>query len=372
MGHYRKGRKKEHPDGEDESGEADPLDGMIYKPYENTTAAGGGEETTEKSTTHLHSLPDDILRLPGMDDNAPLPSRGFFAIECLGRKIVVGGRVLKKGQCAILKDGIPIKIAAHCFYFLLPKISSDSEPIRVKVAMTSPMKPLNKQPEKNVSSIKATATTSTIVEKKEKESMGEDDSSTQQQQPPAAKRSRKSDEYDSMFDDKTDAELIQLLASKVTEERWDGEGQRLGTTLALRACQAAAKSTALQTISRTHGGVTQREIVDWINEPTGAFKDYEELMKAKIEKKSVMMSIGKAIIRAGYRKNDTMTGRAFRWQLPQGTLSSDSAGAGSPSLGVTKSEAEEVEPNLTKDGDDDDDDGKRVSMGEKVERLEMM
>ena len=43
---------------------------------------------------------------------------------------------------------------------------------------------------------------------------------------------------------------------------------------------------------------------------------YEQLMLQKIEKKSFMMSMGKACLRAGYTKNDVLSGRAIRWNLP--------------------------------------------------------
>jgi len=33
-----------------------------------------------------------------------------------------------------------------------------------------------------------------------------------------------------------------------------------------------------------------------------------------------MMSIGKAIVRAGYTKNEYLSGRAFRWNLPEDTV----------------------------------------------------
>ena len=117
LGRYQKKRKKEAAGGE-EGGAVDPLDGMIYKPYENNI----DDEDNEKN--NATPSPDDILRLPGMDDAAPLPKNGFYAIECTGRKILVGGRTIKKGQFAMLNDGMPIKVASHCFYFLLPKSSS--------------------------------------------------------------------------------------------------------------------------------------------------------------------------------------------------------------------------------------------------------
>jgi len=99
---------------------------MIYKPYENNDEDNDNEKNSTPS-------PDDILRLPGMDAASPLSKNGFYAIECAGRKILVGGRTIKKGQFTMLIDGMPIKIASHCFYFLLPKVPSSVTPSSIKV-----------------------------------------------------------------------------------------------------------------------------------------------------------------------------------------------------------------------------------------------
>ncbi|KAL7539179.1 hypothetical protein ACHAXR_009068 [Thalassiosira sp. AJA248-18] len=370
LGLYKKGRKKENADNDEES-VADPLDGMIYKPYENNVAEEG-----EKSGAT--PLPDEILRPPGMDNKSPLPTTGFFAIECTGRKIMVGGRVIKKGQFAMLKDGIPIKIASHCFYFLMPKSTSSSlkqQPsIKVKVVST-PMKP-----EKIVSN-------KTADNKKDRESVGggssEKDDTTSS--PPPAKKPRKSEEFLASFEDKSDHELLQLLSDKVTNPTWDHEGQRLGSTLATRGCIAAAKSTTIQQIVRDEGGVTQREVIDWMSDSNNIFKDYERMMLAKIEKKSFMMSMGKAIQRAGYTKNEFLSGRAFRWNLPEeipmGFLSKEGEDEGGESLEANTEKKDKPTlvksmdgnmPHIKLEQDDGDmelseDDGAKQSGGEEEE-----
>eukprot|EP00984_Skeletonema_dohrnii_P012290 scaffold4973_cov72-Skeletonema_dohrnii-CCMP3373.AAC.2 len=93
-------------------GDLDALNGMTYLPY---------EKSQEENDKAAEVSPNDIIRLPPMQQTDPLPSSGFFAVECTGRKIIVGGTVLKKGQHAMLNDGITVQIASHCFYFLLPK-----------------------------------------------------------------------------------------------------------------------------------------------------------------------------------------------------------------------------------------------------------
>lgn len=119
------------------------------------------------------------------------------------------------------------------------------------------------------------------------------------------------------FDDRTDAELLGLLSDKIARASWDFEGQKIGSALATRVCRAAASSPAIQRIVRDEGGVTQREIIDWMLRPESIFREYENMMLTRIERKSFMMSMGKAIVRAGYTKNESLSGRAFRWNLPE-------------------------------------------------------
>lgn len=148
----------------------------------------------------------------------------------------------------------------------------------------------------------ATATTVAKSPKKERESLDsiggsivaseiEDAAvSSPSPSPPAKKKARKSGEEatssTTLYDDKSDQQLLQLLAQKVTETVWGHEGQKIGSTLTIRVCRAAAKSVAIRNIARAEGGVTQREIMDWMNDPsTGSiFTDYERMMLTKIER----------------------------------------------------------------------------------------
>mmetsp|Transcript_14242 Transcript_14242/g.30418 ORF Transcript_14242/g.30418 Transcript_14242/m.30418 type:complete len:673 (-) Transcript_14242:78-2096(-) len=391
LGLYNKGKKNDNATAatEEKGGEtpADPLDGMVYKPF---------DESEKIPST---SPEDDVLRLPGMDSNASLPTSGFFAIECTGRNLVVGGRIMKKGQVAMLNNGMPIKIASHCFYFLLPKssstttTSSKSTPsIKVKVTMT-PQQQI--KPEK----VSSSSTSSNAAEKRELESSTtgggggasiEKDNSSSSLPPPPTKKPRKSEESSSTsFDDKSDAQLLHLLSQKVAHPSWDHEGQKLGSTLATRVCRAAAKSAHIQTIVREEGGVTQREIIDWMNDPDGVYREYERMMLAKIVEKSFMMSMGKAIVRAGYTKNEYLSGRAFRWNLPEDiplgfleegggrsspVLGVDDADGGkiaaTASAGIKEGDAESESSNQPRqsDGDNEDEDTELSSGDEKVER----
>jgi len=103
-------------------GDVDALDGMTYVPYEKPPQ----DDNNDNKTTEV-AVADNIIRLPSMQPTDPLPPNGFFAVECTGRKIIVGGTVLKKGQHAMLRDGITVQIASHCFYFLLPKNKNDDD-----------------------------------------------------------------------------------------------------------------------------------------------------------------------------------------------------------------------------------------------------
>jgi len=216
LGLYKKGKKA--VDTSD-----DPLDGMIYKPYEPPVV---DDEGNEKPTSSTQPLPDDILRLPNMDSKASLPPHGFYAIECtgksafvlfyhvrvcmfdnthltftnlfdclcnhphvltyvtsislcIGRKIMVGGRTIKKGQFAMLSDGMAIKIASHCFYFLLPKVSSNNgkPPPSITVQVTTSIKAEKKRRSDSMSS----AASVNSVEK---------DNGVLSPQPPPAKKAK--------------------------------------------------------------------------------------------------------------------------------------------------------------------------------------
>jgi hypothetical protein len=107
------------------------------------------------------------------------------------------------------------------------------------------------------------------------------------------------------------------MLSEATESNgWDKHSQNIGTTLATRACRAAANSSKLQKMNRDFTGVTQRDVMNWINKDSDTFGEYEKMMLRKIEPKSFGIAMGKAIIRAGYTKSDVKSGRANRWTLP--------------------------------------------------------
>lgn len=72
----------------------------------------------------------------------------------------------------------------------------------------------------------------------------------------------------------------------------------------------------LQKLNSDFSGVTQRDVMNWITNESDTFGDYEKMMLRKIEPKSFIIAMGKAIIRAGYTKSDVKSGRANRWELP--------------------------------------------------------
>ncbi|KAL3766773.1 hypothetical protein ACHAWU_007436 [Discostella pseudostelligera] len=369
LGLYKRGRKKDNSnnkncssnDGAEEGGGGDetlhddPFDGMIYKPYH--------EQQYQDEDETVTTSPDDILRPPGMESKASLPPCGFFAIECTGRKIIVDKRELKKGQCAMLQNRSTIQIASYHFYFLLPNNTNiKSSPLRtMKVnVMKTTLAP--------ASASAAAASLAVKIEKIKSKSAiidgknDDDEDSTNIISPPSKKARTSStaaavaaadddddeelDEDESNLnqsspttttttssalytDDQSDIELLHLLSERVLEApTWDYENQKLGSTLAIRACRAAAKSKSIQQVARDKGGVTIREIMLWMNDRSSSgdseFVEFETMMLTRINKKSFMMSIGKAIVRAGYRKNEFLSGRAFRWNLPKDIIVVDS------------------------------------------------
>eukprot|EP00984_Skeletonema_dohrnii_P013076 scaffold5384_cov73-Skeletonema_dohrnii-CCMP3373.AAC.3 len=294
-------------------GDVDALNGMNYLPY---------EKPQEENDKAAEVAPNDIIRLPSMQQTDPLPSSGFFAVECTGRKIIVGGTVLKKGQHALLNDGITVQIASHCFYFLLPKnVDAANSQKSIKVTLT---KTVVKVLDGGSTSAAATAQSS----KKKRDDDNSDDDATSDdssiliKSPRPTKKSKSSSSttdnndlpFASTLESKTDTELLQMLC--FGSNGWDKHSQNIGTTLATRACRAAANSSKLQKMNRDFTGVTQRDVMNWINKDSGTFGEYEKMMLRKIEPKSFGIAMGKAIIRAGYTKSDVKSGRANRWTLP--------------------------------------------------------
>ena len=66
---------------------------------------------------------DDDDPICGMGGGDPLPPSGFYAVECTGRRLVVDGRALRKGQSAMLRHGSAVRVGSYCLYFLLPTLS---------------------------------------------------------------------------------------------------------------------------------------------------------------------------------------------------------------------------------------------------------
>jgi len=296
-------------------GDVDALNGMNYLPY---------EKPQEENDKAAEAAPNDIIRLPSMQQTDPLPSSGFFAVECTGRKIIVGGTVLKKGQHAMLSDGITVQIASHCFYFLLPKnVDAANSQKSIKVTLTKTVVKVL-----DGGSTSAAATTQSSKKKRDDDNSDDDatsdDSSILIKSPRPTKKSKSSSSttdnndlpFASTLESKTDTELLQMLSEATESNGWDKHSQNIGTTLATRACRAAANSSKLQKMNRDFTGVTQRDVMNWINKDSDTFGEYEKMMLRKIEPKSFGIAMGKAIIRAGYTKSDVKSGRANRWTLP--------------------------------------------------------
>eukprot|EP00984_Skeletonema_dohrnii_P001200 scaffold374_cov94-Skeletonema_dohrnii-CCMP3373.AAC.3 len=193
-------------------GDVDALNGMNYLPY---------EKPQEENDKAAEVSPNDI-RLPSIQQTDPLPSSGFFAVVCTGRKIIVGGTVLKKGQHAMLSDGITVQIASHCFYFLLPKnVDAANSQKSIKVTLT-----------KTVVKVLDVGTTQSSKKKRDNDNdnsdddtTSDDDSSILMESPRPTKKSKSSSStttdnndlpFVSTLESKTDTELLQMI-SEATE-----------------------------------------------------------------------------------------------------------------------------------------------------------
>jgi len=86
-----------------------------------------------------------------------------------------------------------------------------------------------------------------------------------------------------VYDEMSDVEVLRILSNIVeTTSTWDNNCQKLGSALALRACKAAALSSTIRGIANKLGGVTQKEILDWMTtgDPVNGsvWGQYEQLM----------------------------------------------------------------------------------------------
>ena len=291
-------------------------------------------------------IDDDILPLPDRDhDNNSLHLTGFFAIQCLSSseesKITVNGRILTKGRSARIVNRTPIGIGkTHRFYFLLPTDDTVKSPLMVNVSMTTtePMKTM-KSPIK-LERILSHSFSGSVSGVEDNNGAGRNEDAAENDTtptPPPSKKLKK--ETTAMilpaYDEMSDVEVLRILSNIIeTTSTWDNNCQKLGSALALRACKAASLSSTIRGIATKLGGVTQKEILDWM---TGdpVWGQYERLMLQRIEKKSFMMSMGKACLRAGYTKNDVLSGRAIRWNLP--LCNNNSVVSGVSSATVTNS-----------------------------------
>lgn len=289
----------------------------------------------------------------------------------------------------MLQNRSTIQIASYHFYFLLPNNTSIKSPLRtmkVNVMKTTLLPAASAAGSLAVKIEKIKSKSAIIVGKNKKGSeihchsddQNDDDDDSTNISPPSKKARTSStaaaadDDDDEELEedesnlnqsspttttattstlytnDQSDIELLHLLSERVLEApTWDYENQKLGSTLAIRACRAAAKSKSIQQVARDKGGVTIREIMLWMNDRSGdsEFVEFETMMLTRINKKSFMMSIGKAIVRAGYRKNEYLSGRAFRWNLPKDIVVDSTVDVDAPSLVARNMSMEEEEMN---------------------------
>ncbi|EJK73000.1 hypothetical protein THAOC_05406, partial [Thalassiosira oceanica] len=322
--------------------EDDPLGGMVYKP------------PVEDGVPPEDPDGDDIFRLPGMADGDPVPPSGFYAVECTGRRVVVDGRALRKGQTAMLAHGSAVRIGSYCLYFLLPTLSEAARgeqrtmKVKVECVVAKTEVQQHQQPgdgvrvkEELVEAARSAQPPSKPTKPttaRPRLSPSAPTSSGPAPPPPSSsssspKRPRAGEDLSSLIrrlESKSDSEIMDMLATSAHSDGWDYEGQKLGSTAAMRICAAAARTAGMRDLARSNGGVTQRDILDWMSDPDNAvYNRYEPLMLRKIERKSYMMGFTKAIQRCGYVKREGVTaGRATLWYLPELPPGGDGPGSG--------------------------------------------
>ena len=272
------------------TGSSIATDKITYEPFNSNASDENGID------------PDNIYRLPGMKQTDPLPQNGFYAIECLGRHTIsVGDKKVTKGKQAMLEDGMPIRIASYCFYFLLPKDAA----------------PINQTFKYSIKKAQGSDSLKKETSPKPKASEEAKLSKSEEVKEPPVKKSRKSEDYTSKLDNVSTTDLLSQLTTATESKDWSKEDQLVTATLGVRIVREAAKNSNIQKIAREQHGVTQRDIIDWYK-AHALFSDFERLMMSKIEYKSYQSGITKAIQRAGYTRNESNPGksRCTRWDLP--------------------------------------------------------
>merc|ERR1719410_3144495 len=94
--------------------------------------------------------------------------------------------------------------------------------------------------------------------------------------------------------------------------QWDRKQQMIGSAIAVKAVEDAARSQSLQKLAAADGNrVCRADVMNWIS-TSEKYSAWMQQMLSKMELKSYQGNIGKALVKAGYARFGS-TGRQVRW-----------------------------------------------------------
>jgi pSer/pThr/pTyr-binding forkhead associated (FHA) protein len=292
----------------------------------------------------------------GMDQ---LPATGAYVLTCLSKnKIMVNQERIDQDSVTVLQSGAAIKIGPVCVYFLLPTTTTEAGPHQSSSASSSPTSPppetettpsaptpspLPKQPHRwslDVSSALPVAAKS-LMEKEE--SRGSTSSAI------AAATTTTSTGTTSNVHLQLEALSWNDLADEYRQAKTDRRKQIVQSVIVARGALEAA--VALQqersnddddddeADTTTTTEYAANDIIAWL-EHSAKYGPFQNEMKDRMEPKSYKASITKALLRAGFCRNNAL-GPRVRWHLPASVVATAAAQKPPPQGQTTATEEEE-------------------------------
>jgi len=196
-----------------------------------------------------------------------------FAIECLGKnKIFVGKQRVEQGEIARLENGTPIKMASYCLYFVLPKGQRSTRSVSVT----------------------------------------DNDGNS----PPVKKQKRQYNRKTPLIqmEDRPLDELLREFHHAIESDVFDRKHQMVSSGIMMHAVKTVAKDSEMINQSKTEGGLSRADIMDFI-EKYAIYSKWVKRIMTKMELKTYQANLSKALVKAGYKRVGT-TGRHVKWLIP--------------------------------------------------------
>jgi pSer/pThr/pTyr-binding forkhead associated (FHA) protein len=318
-----------------------------------------------------------------------LPAKGAYVLTCLSKnKIMVNQERIDQGSVTVLQSGAAIKIGPVCVYFLLPtpttppsssSSSPTSPPLETETTPSAPTpSPLPKQPHRwslDVSSALPVAAKS-LTEKEE--SRGSTTTAI------AAATTTTSTGTTSNVHLQLEALSWNDLADEYRQAKTDRRKQIVQSVIVARGALEAAVALQQEQQRKSHNNsddddndeadtattteYAANDIIAWLENST-KYGPFQNEMKDRMEPKSYKASITKALLRAGFCRNNAL-GPRVRWHLPVSVIAAVATQT-PPPRETTAAEEEEGggtadsdSPEEEEDNENDDDNGSAAVVAE--------